>query len=75
MIVNLASVLILFVNEKLTLIIGNWHCYFQAKVGGNKKFQAELRRLRGKDADITQEAAEIQVCLVSSLLCVAGVGI
>ncbi|KAG9143022.1 hypothetical protein Leryth_006281 [Lithospermum erythrorhizon] len=31
-----------------------------AKVGLSKEFQAELRKLRGKDADITQEAAEIQ---------------
>ncbi|XP_021291895.1 sugar transporter ERD6-like 16 isoform X2 [Herrania umbratica] len=32
-----------------------------AKVGLSKEFQAALRRLRGKDADITQEAADIQV--------------
>lgn len=34
---------------------------FQAKVGQQKEFQVALRRLRGKDADITREAAEIQV--------------
>ena len=34
---------------------------WQAKVGLNKEFQAALRKLRGKGADITQEAAEIQV--------------
>ncbi|WRX21080.1 Major facilitator [Theobroma cacao] len=32
-----------------------------AKVGHSKEFQVALRKLRGKDADITQEAAEIQV--------------
>ncbi|XVE82015.1 hypothetical protein DITRI_Ditri15bG0113000 [Diplodiscus trichospermus] len=32
-----------------------------AKVGLNKEFQVALRKLRGKDADITQEAAEIQI--------------
>ncbi|TYI92334.1 hypothetical protein E1A91_D02G062200v1 [Gossypium mustelinum] len=32
-----------------------------AKVGQNKEFQVALRKLRGKDADITQEAAEIQM--------------
>ncbi|KAK3189841.1 hypothetical protein Dsin_029402 [Dipteronia sinensis] len=32
-----------------------------AKVGDQKEFQAALRRLRGKDADITCEAAEIQI--------------
>ncbi|KAG9140960.1 hypothetical protein Leryth_010471 [Lithospermum erythrorhizon] len=31
-----------------------------AKVGLNKEFQAALRKLRGKNADITEEAAEIQ---------------
>ncbi|GMN46519.1 hypothetical protein TIFTF001_015685 [Ficus carica] len=32
-----------------------------AKVGHEKEFQVALQRLRGKDADITREAAEIQV--------------
>ncbi|XWS13984.1 hypothetical protein CRYUN_Cryun36dG0085200 [Craigia yunnanensis] len=32
-----------------------------AKVGLNKEFQAALRKLRGKGADITREAAEIQI--------------
>ncbi|KAK2646679.1 hypothetical protein Ddye_021874 [Dipteronia dyeriana] len=32
-----------------------------AKVGYQKEFQVALRRLRGKDADITREAAEIQI--------------
>ncbi|KAJ4722288.1 Sugar transporter ERD6-like [Melia azedarach] len=32
-----------------------------AKVGLDKEFQVALRKLRGKDADITREAAEIQV--------------
>ncbi|KAJ4834111.1 hypothetical protein Tsubulata_039176 [Turnera subulata] len=34
-----------------------------AKVGREKQFQAALQTLRGKDADITREAAEIQVNL------------
>ncbi|KAE8734998.1 Sugar transporter ERD6-like 16 [Hibiscus syriacus] len=32
-----------------------------AKVGLNKEFHVALRKLRGKDADITQEAEEIQM--------------
>ena len=37
-------------------------CHFlQAKVGHQKEFEAALHRLRGEDADITSEAAEIQV--------------
>ncbi|KAK3041424.1 hypothetical protein RJ639_000401 [Escallonia herrerae] len=32
-----------------------------AKIGRQKEFEAALRRLRGKDADIAEEAAEIQV--------------
>lgn len=32
-----------------------------AKVGHEKEFQVALQKLRGKDADITREAAEIQV--------------
>ncbi|XP_075483220.1 sugar transporter ERD6-like 7 [Primulina tabacum] len=31
-----------------------------AKLGNQKEFEASLRRLRGKNADITKEAAEIQ---------------
>lgn len=34
---------------------------FQAKVGRKKEFEAALLKLRGKDADISREAAEIQV--------------
>lgn len=34
----------------------------QAKQGRQKEFEASLRKLRGKDADISTEAAEIQVC-------------
>lgn len=33
----------------------------QAKTGREKEFEAALQRLRGKDADISLEAAEIQV--------------
>ncbi|KAK3007906.1 hypothetical protein RJ639_013051 [Escallonia herrerae] len=32
-----------------------------AKIGRQKEFEAALRRLRGKEADIAEEAAEIQV--------------
>lgn len=32
-----------------------------AKVGREKEFEVALRRLRGKDADVSKEAAEIQV--------------
>ncbi|CAK7332907.1 unnamed protein product [Dovyalis caffra] len=34
-----------------------------AKVGLEKEFQVALQKLRGKDADVTREAAEIQVYL------------
>lgn len=37
----------------------------QAKVGLDKEFQVALRKLRGKDADITREAAEIQVLILN----------
>lgn len=33
----------------------------QAKRGKGKEFEAALRKLRGKDADISHEASEIQV--------------
>lgn len=33
----------------------------QAKTGRQKEFEASLQKLRGKDADISHEAAEIQV--------------
>ena len=33
----------------------------QAKVGQEKEFQVALRKLRGKDVDISHEAAEILV--------------
>ena len=35
--------------------------HLQANVGREKDFLVALRRLRGKDADITREAAEIEV--------------
>lgn len=34
----------------------------QAKVGLEKEFELSLRRLRGKDANVSAEAAEIKVC-------------
>ena len=40
----------------------------QAKVGREKEFQLALRRLRGKDVDISDEAAEILVLSKLSLL-------
>lgn len=33
----------------------------QAKIGHEKEFEVALQTLRGKDADICQEAAEIRV--------------
>ncbi len=35
--------------------------FFQAKVGREKEFQLALRKLRGKDVDISDEANEILV--------------
>lgn len=42
-----------------------WKLLMQAKVGLDKEFQVALRKLRGKDADITREAAEIQVLILN----------
>ncbi|KAL5541764.1 hypothetical protein UlMin_009474 [Ulmus minor] len=46
------------------LLVGLWFIpespRWLAKVGNEKEFQVALQRLRGKDADITQEAVEIQ---------------
>lgn len=39
--------------------------HLQAKVGHDKEFQVALQRLRGKDADITREAAEIKVLSIN----------
>jgi len=39
----------------------NMYVFFQAKVGREKEFQLALRSLRGKDVDISHEAAEILV--------------
>jgi SP family sugar porter-like MFS transporter len=33
----------------------------QAKIGKEAEFEAALQRLRGKNADISQEAADIRV--------------
>ena len=41
----------------------------QAKVGHEKEFQVALQRLRGKDADITNEATEIQVLCSTLKVC------
>lgn len=37
------------------------YSFFQAKVGHEKEFEGALRKLRGKNSDISEEAAEIQV--------------
>lgn len=38
-------------------------CYLlQAKVGRLKESDSSLQRLRGKNADVYQEATEIRVC-------------
>lgn len=34
----------------------------QAKNGRDKEFEASLQRLRGENADVSQELAEIRVC-------------
>lgn len=39
----------------------NMYVLFQAKVGREKEFQLALRSLRGRDVDISHEAAEILV--------------
>lgn len=36
----------------------------QAKEGRQKEFETALRKLRGEDVDVSQEAAEIQVLLL-----------
>jgi len=41
---------------------------FQAKIGREKEVETTLRRLRGNNVDISQEAAEIRVPL-STLTC------
>lgn len=40
----------------------------QAKTGRKKEFEAALQKLRGKDADISEEATEIQVKGFKSIL-------
>lgn len=35
--------------------------YMQVKIGKEKDLDATLQRLRGRDADVSQEAAEIRV--------------
>lgn len=40
----------------------------QAKTGHQKEFEVALQRLRGKDVDISEEAAEIQVLALYSNL-------
>lgn len=42
-------------------MIGPMYSAIQAKVDRKKEFNASLQRLRGKDADISNEATEIQV--------------
>ena len=48
-------------NEKIDETIESKYVWFQAKVGHEKEFEVALRRLRGKDADVSKEATEIQV--------------
>lgn len=40
----------------------------QAKIGRQKEFEASLQKLRGKDADVSHEADEIQVLISNSQL-------
>ena len=35
--------------------------YLQAKIGKEREFEAALQRLRGENADISQEAYDIKV--------------
>lgn len=43
----------------------------QAKIGRPKEFENSLLKLRGKDADITDEAREIQVCVFNSQILIS----
>lgn len=48
----------------LTDHLGKWYLmsfYWQSKIGLEKEVEASLQRLRGKNADISTEAAEIKV--------------
>lgn len=46
------------------------NCHFvQARQGNQKEFEESMRSLRGKDADISAEAAEIQVCKRFEVYC------
>ena len=40
----------------------------QAKIGREKEFEDALQDLRGKDANISKEAADIQVLNLSSII-------
>lgn len=40
----------------------------QAKRGRHGDFEAALQKLRGKDADISDEAAEIQVLILKYIM-------
>ncbi|RVX22148.1 Sugar transporter ERD6-like 16 [Vitis vinifera] len=57
----LVSIYIQLRLEKIDEKIETKAVLFQAKVGREKEFEVALRRLRGKDADVSKEAAEIQV--------------
>lgn len=41
--------------------------YWQSKIGLEKEVEASLKRLRGENADISTEAAEIKVTVWSKL--------
>ena len=40
----------------------------QAKIGREKEFESALQDLRGKDADISKDAAEIRVLNLDSII-------
>ncbi|KAG5628043.1 hypothetical protein H5410_013261 [Solanum commersonii] len=53
---------LLFIPESPRWLVSFQHemDYIQAKVGLEKEFEVALRKLRGKDADVSREATEIQ---------------
>lgn len=43
-----------------------WYNCLQAKIGKEKEFETALQRLRGRNADISQEVADIRVNFATS---------
>lgn len=53
----------LFIQLSTIYFIYRW--LFQAKVGSGKEVEHSLHQLRGRDADVSAESAEIQVCFIN----------